>query len=89
MTYTLRNHYVIIAFSYVVGFGDLYPQRPHHRGASCPQTQMTCGDQFRDSGNPNPNILFVSFARIFLIYDANKILGSTSGRSRQQRRIQR
>merc|ERR1712131_379539 len=44
--------------SYVVGFGDLYPQRPHHRGASCPQTQMACGDQFRDSGNPNPNILF-------------------------------
>ncbi|CAH2078068.1 unnamed protein product [Thlaspi arvense] len=45
--------------SYVVGFGDLYPKRVHHRGASIPQSvkNESCegGWKWRDSKEENPN----------------------------------
>ncbi|GLH01831.1 Endoglucanase [Gryllus bimaculatus] len=47
--------------SYVCGFGNNPPLRPHHRGSSCPSdvcTANTCNwNTFGDSG-PNPNVLY-------------------------------
>ncbi|CAI9093366.1 OLC1v1028852C1 [Oldenlandia corymbosa var. corymbosa] len=50
--------------SYMVGFGERYPQHVHHRGSSLPSIQaqpqqISCNDGFRylDSGSPNPNVL--------------------------------
>ncbi|XP_027108122.1 endoglucanase 25-like [Coffea arabica] len=47
--------------SYVVGFGNHYPRRVHHRGASIPKNKIkyNCkgGWKLRDSRNPNPNTL--------------------------------
>ncbi|KAJ6802319.1 endoglucanase 24-like isoform X1 [Iris pallida] len=44
--------------SYLVGYGDSYPQQVHHRGASIPADSNTgCkGFQWLDSTEPNPNI---------------------------------
>ncbi|XP_073023237.1 endoglucanase 10-like [Primulina eburnea] len=45
--------------SYVVGYGDKYPQYVHHRGASIPTDATTgCKDGFKwlESDEPNPNI---------------------------------
>ncbi|KAL3845310.1 hypothetical protein ACJIZ3_002713 [Penstemon smallii] len=45
--------------SYLVGYGDKYPQFVHHRGASIPaDVNPGCRDGFRwlDSDSPNPNI---------------------------------
>ncbi|CAN6480414.1 unnamed protein product [Victoria cruziana] len=50
--------------SYMVGFGDRYPQRIHHRGSSLPSVHIHpqpihCGDGFQSlySSAPNPNVL--------------------------------
>jgi endoglucanase len=47
--------------SYMVGFGNKYPQRVHHRAASIPQdgVKYSCGEGFRffQTSNPNPNVL--------------------------------
>lgn len=43
--------------SFVVGFGDNYPKRPHHAGASCPDEPKTCGWEDFETKNPNPHIL--------------------------------
>ncbi|XP_078442627.1 endoglucanase 1-like [Wolffia australiana] len=50
--------------SYMVGFGDKYPQQVHHRGSSLPSLsshpeRFSCNDGFRYlySSSPNPNIL--------------------------------
>ncbi|GAA0167617.1 hypothetical protein LIER_22505 [Lithospermum erythrorhizon] len=50
--------------SYMVGFGQRYPQHIHHRGSSIPSIhehpqRVGCHDgyQFSDSGSPNPNVL--------------------------------
>ncbi|XP_051137372.1 endoglucanase 1-like [Andrographis paniculata] len=50
--------------SYMVGFGQKYPQRVHHRGSSLPSVRahaarIGCHDGFDyyNSGSPNPNIL--------------------------------
>uniref|UniRef100_A0A1D1XCA6 Endoglucanase n=1 Tax=Anthurium amnicola TaxID=1678845 RepID=A0A1D1XCA6_9ARAE len=47
--------------SYLVGFGDTFPERVHHRGGSIPWDgrHYTCeeGKRWRDSEDPNPNIL--------------------------------
>lgn len=50
--------------SYMVGFGNRYPQHVHHRGSSLPSVRanprpIPCNDGFRYlySGSPNPNIL--------------------------------
>ncbi|CAK9178429.1 unnamed protein product [Ilex paraguariensis] len=45
--------------SYLVGYGDNYPQYVHHRGASIPADATTgCKDGFQwmDSTEPNPNV---------------------------------
>lgn len=47
--------------SYIVGYGKNYPKHVHHRGASIPRdgTKYSCtgGFKWRDSKNPNPNII--------------------------------
>ncbi|XP_016502343.2 endoglucanase 25-like [Nicotiana tabacum] len=47
--------------SYVVGFGNHYPKRVHHRGASIPKNKVkyNCkgGWKWRDSSKANPNII--------------------------------
>ncbi|KAK9271453.1 hypothetical protein L1049_027044 [Liquidambar formosana] len=56
--YVLGNN--PLKMSYLVGYGDKYPQYVHHRGASIPANATTgCTDgvtQWRDSTAPNPNI---------------------------------
>ncbi|CAF1040180.1 unnamed protein product [Adineta steineri] len=43
--------------SYVIGFGQNYPQRPHHVSSSCPDRPAVCNwDAFSDP-NPNPQLL--------------------------------
>lgn len=45
--------------SYLVGYGDKYPQYVHHRGASIPADATTgCSDGFKwlKSKDPNPNV---------------------------------
>lgn len=41
--------------SYVVGFGNNPPTRPHHRAASCPNA--SCGFNYLNTWNPNPHVL--------------------------------
>ncbi|KAJ8555931.1 hypothetical protein K7X08_013427 [Anisodus acutangulus] len=50
--------------SYMVGFGQKYPLRVHHRGSSLPSVHthpghIGCSDWFQslNSGSPNPNVL--------------------------------
>ena len=43
--------------SYMVGYGPKYPQRPHHRAASCPLPPAPCGWEWFDRDAPNPNVL--------------------------------
>ena len=43
--------------SFVVGFGNNPPQRPHHRSSSCPETGSCGWDQF-NSPSPNPQIVY-------------------------------
>ncbi|KAL6004288.1 Esterase/lipase/thioesterase [Asimina triloba] len=50
--------------SYMVGFGERYPQHIHHRGSSVPSVHahpsfIPCGEGFQyfSSSSPNPNIL--------------------------------
>ncbi|WCJ26646.1 glycosyl hydrolase 9B13 [Euphorbia peplus] len=50
--------------SYIVGFGDKYPQHVHHRGSSVPSIhqhpdRIPCdnGFQYLYSSSPNPNVL--------------------------------
>lgn len=50
--------------SYMVGFGERYPQHVHHRGSSLPSARahperIACnnGFQYLYSGSPNPNVL--------------------------------
>lgn len=45
--------------SYLVGYGDKYPQYVHHRGASIPSDESpSCSDGWKwlDSEEPNPNV---------------------------------
>lgn len=50
--------------SYMVGFGERYPQHVHHRGSSLPSIQehpnrISCGEgfQYLNTASPNPNLL--------------------------------
>ena len=45
--------------SYVVGFGENPPLRPHHRASSC-RSPITspCGDAEKNSPNANPQTLY-------------------------------
>ncbi len=38
------------------GYGTNPPQRPHHRGASCPNRPAPCGFNEFFSPNPNPQV---------------------------------
>jgi len=44
-------------FSYVVGFSDTYPFRPHHRAASCPDLPASCTSAQLDAPGPNPQVI--------------------------------
>ena len=54
-----------LKMSYMVGYGQYYPKRIHHRGSSLPslathRQSITCDAGFQPffySSNPNPNIL--------------------------------
>ncbi|KAI9128436.1 hypothetical protein K1719_001429 [Acacia pycnantha] len=53
-----------MGLSYMVGYGDHYPQRIHHRGSSLPSVKdhpqfIACkeGSVYFNSSNPNPNLL--------------------------------
>ncbi|KAM7521201.1 hypothetical protein LguiB_020163 [Lonicera macranthoides] len=55
--YVLGNN--PLKMSFLVGYGDDYPQYVHHRGASIPAdatTGCTDGFQWLDSTRPNPNV---------------------------------
>ena len=43
--------------SYVVGYGTNPPVQAHHRSASCPGPNMTCGYSFFNTPDPNPNVI--------------------------------
>ncbi|XP_069940749.1 endoglucanase E-4 [Cherax quadricarinatus] len=45
--------------TFVVGFGDKYPERPHHRASSCPDPPEACnfGWAYTQPG-PNPHVLY-------------------------------
>ncbi|KAJ9171756.1 hypothetical protein P3X46_015075 [Hevea brasiliensis] len=49
------------AMSYIVGYGNYFPQRVHHRGASIPYGKVKYGCRggwkWRDSRRPNPNTI--------------------------------
>lgn len=45
-------------YSYEIGYGNKYPLRPHHRGASCPDRPAPCGYNEANSPNPSPHILY-------------------------------
>ncbi|XP_002510516.2 endoglucanase 10 [Ricinus communis] len=50
--------------SYLVGYGDKYPQYVHHRGASIPADATTgCKDGWKwlDAEEPNPNVAYGAF----------------------------
>ncbi|XP_013069522.2 endoglucanase 4 [Biomphalaria glabrata] len=53
-------HYALgdTGFSYVIGFGDKYPLRPHHRSSSCPNLPSPCGTQVMPLKEPNVHILY-------------------------------
>ncbi|XP_071527884.1 uncharacterized protein [Panulirus ornatus] len=45
--------------SFVVGFGENPPQRPHHRSSSCPNPPADCSDGWAlNQPGPNPHILY-------------------------------
>ncbi|CAF3355726.1 unnamed protein product [Rotaria socialis] len=43
--------------SYVIGFGQNFPQRPHHRSSSCPSRPAVCDWNAYNSPQPNPQLL--------------------------------
>ncbi|CAF4634798.1 unnamed protein product [Rotaria sp. Silwood2] len=43
--------------SYVIGFGQNYPQRPHHRSSSCPSRPAVCDWNAYNSPQANPQLL--------------------------------
>ena len=44
--------------SYVVGFGNNPPQRPHHRSSSCELSPATCDSNDLNKSGPNPQVLY-------------------------------
>lgn len=44
--------------SYVVGYGNNPPMRPHHRASSCPYIPALCDWTVFDSKQPNPGVLY-------------------------------
>lgn len=62
INHELQADYVLgdnpMKLSYLVGYGDSFPQRVHHRGASIPADVDTgCdGQEWLKSPKPNPNV---------------------------------
>ena len=44
--------------SFVVGYGNNPPTRPHHRASSCPKRPRPCGLNEKAASGPNPQVLF-------------------------------
>ena len=44
--------------SYVCGFGNNPPVKPHHRAASCPDMPQPCDSSAANSPDPNPQVLY-------------------------------
>ncbi|KAF2358942.1 Glycoside hydrolase family 9, partial [Trinorchestia longiramus] len=45
--------------SYVVGYGENHPQRPHHRGSSCPDLPEVCDSGWAlNQQGPSPQVLY-------------------------------
>ncbi|GFS26736.1 endoglucanase [Elysia marginata] len=44
-------------FSFEIGYGDKFPQNPHHRGASCPNRPASCSTAQMNAAGPSPQIL--------------------------------
>ncbi|KAB0791627.1 hypothetical protein PPYR_03427 [Photinus pyralis] len=44
--------------SFVVGYGENYPKKPHHSASSCPDKPNPCGWESYKSKDPNPKILY-------------------------------
>ncbi|XP_018019708.1 endoglucanase E-4 [Hyalella azteca] len=45
--------------SYLIGYGDNYPLRPHHRGSSCLDLPEVCDDGWAlNQPGPNPQVLY-------------------------------
>ncbi|XP_071116317.1 endoglucanase 4-like [Haliotis cracherodii] len=55
-------HYILgdnkYGMSYVIGYGDNYPLKPHHAGSSCPDRPASCTWNEFNSPAPNPQILY-------------------------------
>ncbi|KAK6176878.1 hypothetical protein SNE40_015093 [Patella caerulea] len=53
-------HYALgdTGFSYVIGFGDKYPLRPHHRSASCPWSPAPCSPNTVHRPQPSVHTLY-------------------------------
>jgi len=45
--------------SYLIGYGDKYPQNPHHKSSGCPAWGSDCGwGTFGDNTGPSPHVLY-------------------------------
>ena len=44
--------------SYVIGYGNNPPTKPHHRASSCPPVPQWCDANAAGSWDPNPWILY-------------------------------
>lgn len=44
--------------SFVVGFGNNSPQKPHHRSSSCPEAPAPCDWSNFSNPGPNPQVLY-------------------------------
>ncbi|XP_041360964.1 endoglucanase E-4-like [Gigantopelta aegis] len=44
--------------SYLIGYSDLYPLRPHHKAASCPVPPKTCDWPNFEMSDPNTHVLY-------------------------------
>lgn len=53
-------HYILgdTGRSFVVGYGRNPPQRPYHRGSSCPDVPAPCTEHDREGHRANPQVLF-------------------------------
>ena len=52
-----KCHFLIIS-SYVVGYGNNYPKRPHHRASACPNPPARCDWEIQKGPQDNTHILY-------------------------------
>lgn len=53
-------HYALgdTGFSFLIGFGDKFPRKPHHRSSSCPNSPAPCGPFIMSGKEPNVHTLY-------------------------------